>query len=208
MELLQPHFSTLTELDLGYNNSMTSAMAQELLSSCSSLFKFRAPRIEALDIVEGKPWMCLRIQYLSAGIHFDPSTIKVLQPLIFDQLSKLTRLRVLAVGHVSEIAFQETMELRLESGLGKLSSLRLLRCIGFSNTKQMMGKQEIEWMLKHWKALERIHGQSNAYDANINDEMETRLIHCAIRTMKMMKRVMYVQYSDFHEIGILLKLVL
>ncbi|KAF9998346.1 hypothetical protein BGZ65_006152, partial [Modicella reniformis] len=41
VDQLRPHFLTLTELDLAYNNNATSAMAQEILSSCLSLVAFR-----------------------------------------------------------------------------------------------------------------------------------------------------------------------
>ncbi|KAF9992875.1 hypothetical protein BGZ65_011697, partial [Modicella reniformis] len=181
MELLQPHFPTLTELNLGNNKSMTSAMAQEILSSCSSLIKFRAPHIKATDIVEGHPWVCLRIRYLLAGIHFDPSTIEGLQPLVFDQLSKLTQLRVLDVIQGSKIISQKTMELRLERGLRKLSSLRLLLSISFINTDQMMNEQEIDWMLEHWKNLRKIHGVLNTNNPNINRALKHRLACSGIR---------------------------
>ncbi|KAF9930584.1 hypothetical protein BGZ65_005260, partial [Modicella reniformis] len=199
MKLLRPHFPTLTELDLGNNNIMTSAIAQEILSSCSSLVQFRVSRIEAMDIVEGHPWVCLRIQYLSAGIHLAPSTIKILQPLIFDQLSKLTRLRVLGVGHASEINFQEAMDLRLKSGLGKLSSLRLLLCISFTYTKQLMAGQDIDWMLEHWKDLVRIHGELNTYNPDINSALMHRLARYGIRVCPMAKQFRI----DDHEFNLL-----
>ncbi|KAF9997791.1 hypothetical protein BGZ65_006638, partial [Modicella reniformis] len=178
MDLLRPHFLTLTDLDLAYNNNATSAMAQEIMSSCPLLVTFRAPQIEAMDIVEGHPWVCFGIQQLRTLIHFNSITIRQVQPIVFDQLSRLTRLEVLNLSYLDPMGVRfgdDLLDLRLESGLDKLSSLRLLRVIEFPSTKQSMDEQEIDWILEHWKFLRRIDGVLNAFDPDINKALRQRL---------------------------------
>ncbi|KAF9938983.1 hypothetical protein BGZ65_011779 [Modicella reniformis] len=172
---LRPHFHSIRELDLAFNRGLTSAMAQEILSSCPLLVKFSVPQLKAIDVAEGNPWVCFGIQELSACIYFDPATIKEVQPLVLDQLSRLTRLEELKLGHPTEAVFQKAMDLRLESGLGKLSTLRRLRYIRFTNTRQKMGEKEIEWILEHWTSLEEILGVLNPYNPGICKALMERL---------------------------------
>ncbi|KAF9358630.1 hypothetical protein BGX34_008862, partial [Mortierella sp. NVP85] len=95
MELIRPHFAHLKELDFKSDNGLTSSMALEILSSCPSLETLAVPLIEATEMVAGKPWICTRLELLSAYFRFPPDSLDELQPLVFDQLSKLTRLLTL-----------------------------------------------------------------------------------------------------------------
>ncbi|KAK3810263.1 MAG: hypothetical protein J3Q66DRAFT_352655 [Benniella sp.] len=160
MYILRHHFSNLKELDL-LDRGFTSPMAQEVLSSCPLLEVLKVVRIDATDVAAGRPWVCLGLKRLAACFRFDPTTIDQLQPLVFDQLSKLSRLEGLNVDGRSAgsswkyLAFQETFDFRLEMGLDKLSTLRLLRDFSFCHTRQRMAEEEIEWITKHWRRISR-----------------------------------------------------
>jgi hypothetical protein len=120
-------------------------------------------RIDAVDIAEGKPWVCLGLKSLIVNIGFDPSTSHHIQPLVFDQLSRLRHLQLLRLwDHSYRVPkFQETIDLSLEAGLGKLSTLRALQYLDWGRSTQKMGDQEIGWMLQHWRCLKFIHGKFN-----------------------------------------------
>lgn len=166
-EILRSRWSGLKALDLTLDDGLTSPMVQEILSTCHLLERLMVPRIDACDIVAGEPWVCTRLEVLSASFRFNPLRIHDHQPLVLDQLSRLTRLRYLHLGHQETSsrfpttpvpAFKETFDLRLQKGLNKLSTLRALQEFSFEYTRQIMGASEIEWMNEHWINLERIYG--------------------------------------------------
>lgn len=170
-DVLRPQFGHLRVLSLEYTTSITSAMVQGTMSSCPLLSNFSGPTIDAIDIVQGQPWVCLRLQFLDLRFRFDPSTIDRVQPLVFDQLARLTRLEELFVNEwhaAPRPKFQETFDLRLVHGLGKLSTLRLLQAIHINNTVQQIGEEELEWMVEHWKSLWCIDGKLNMVDAEVD----------------------------------------
>jgi hypothetical protein len=161
MDLLRPHFIHLQTLDLFTAPGFASAMAQEVMSSCPSLTTFKGCRIHADDIAGGQPWVCLKLKVLELRILSNPWTLGYTQPLVFEQLSKLTLLQELYVypWEPNRLA----LDLRLDRGLGRLSTLRSLRFLDLSHsTMQMMQQQEIDWVLKHWKNLKRILGKLDA----------------------------------------------
>ncbi|KAK3810129.1 MAG: hypothetical protein J3Q66DRAFT_415356 [Benniella sp.] len=135
-------------------------------------------KIRAVDIVGGQPWVCLKLKVLKLGIYADDSTISQIQPLVFDQLSRLTQLQELHV-HCRET--EGMLDLRLESGLGRLSTLRSLRLLNFGvSTMQMIQQPEVDWMLKHWKSLERIHRKPNALNPTLDTALKMKLRHHGI----------------------------
>jgi hypothetical protein len=83
-------------------------------------------------------------------LQFDPSTISDIQPRVFEQIARLSQLEHLKLwdrkANVDRkvARFQTTVDLRLENGLDKLSTLRSLRVIEFMETTQRMGEKEIE----------------------------------------------------------------
>ncbi|KAK3810172.1 MAG: hypothetical protein J3Q66DRAFT_391321 [Benniella sp.] len=174
MDLLRPHFASLTTLDLDRyaRPPSTSPIAQEILSSCPLLERFSFDHIDATVIAEGRPWVCTRLKFLAMQFQFDPLTISDIQPRVFEQIARLYRLGYLKLcsGFI-KLPFQTTADLRLENGLDKLSTLRSLRVIIFDNSIQKMGEKEIEWMLEHWKSLEEIQGKLNREEPEIQDAL-------------------------------------
>lgn len=161
MALLRPQFSNLRVLDLKKcNQSIVCSMAQEILSSCPLLETFVSTWIDADLVANGKPWVCLGLKVLELGFVFNPPTLPVVQPMVFDQLSKLTRLEYWRLWSPFEKKVPEdVMKLKLEYGLDKLQTLRALRILTFGFSGQEMEDQEIDWMLEHWTSLGTIRGQ-------------------------------------------------
>ncbi|KAI8348159.1 hypothetical protein B0O80DRAFT_463852 [Mortierella sp. GBAus27b] len=179
LDLLQPHASSLRTIDLRgrYRTLETCPIAQAILSSCPVLEVFCSTEIHGETIVTGKPWVCLKLQVLHLDIFFEANTIRDTQPRVMDQLSKLTRLRRLAVwadvfdGFVCR-AGRVPLDLRLEQGLGKLSTLRSLEIFDWGISEQRMGEQECQWMLDHWKRLKQVVGDLHSFDAKMHAFLE------------------------------------
>lgn len=161
MTLLRPQFSNLRILFLGNcNSSVMCPMAQEILSSCPLLEEFSSTWIDADLVIKGKPWVCFGLKKLVLGFVFSSSTLPAVQPIVFDQLARLTRLEHWCLWPYTEgDVLQDTVALKLEYGLGKLQTLRELKYLILENTLQEMEDQEIDWILKHWKALRYIRGR-------------------------------------------------
>jgi hypothetical protein len=110
---------------------IASPLAQQVMSSCPILESLKAPLVDAHVVAEGKPWVCLRLKFLDLSLCFDPlSTATDLQPLVFNRLSKLTRIEVLWLSGDGGRTFgRGLIDLSIEGGLGKLSTLWLLSTV-------------------------------------------------------------------------------
>ncbi|KAF8975302.1 hypothetical protein BGZ46_009219 [Entomortierella lignicola] len=190
---LRRHFATVKELGLASCDMITSEMVQEILSSCPHLEKFEAPRIHANSITKGRPWVCTKLNQLSVCIVMDPSTADQDQPLVFERLSRLTQLVILNLNAslpsrsyeeyrdyqtdpftgVILLPWRESIDLRLEKGLGKLWRLKLLREFKFKGTTQNIGEEEVDWMSEQWEFLESITGLLNS-DRKMNEALADR----------------------------------
>ncbi|KAF9940194.1 hypothetical protein BGZ65_007846 [Modicella reniformis] len=181
-DLLRPHLDTITEIDLG--GGSTSEMNQEILSYSPMLKRFKATYIYGTDVAEGQPWVCLGLEKLDIGFEFEPLTIHHDQPLVFDQLSKLTRIEKMSFyfGPHGFGAPKESFDFRLEYGLHKLATLRRLSVFRFYRTTQRMGMEEIDWMLNHWKSLSEVEGRftkwSHYSDWTLRKRLENHGIKC------------------------------
>jgi hypothetical protein len=186
MELVRPHFSYLRKLDFQIDSGLKSSMAQEILSSCPLLEEFAAFRMDATDIAVGKRWVCMKMVSLSVSFRFSHGTIGTIdnQPIVLDQVSRLTRHETLRLDDnpegiygswLDDIDCKDSLDLRLKRGLGKLSTLRSLSCLSLKNTHQMMGQQDVEWMVKHWTRLFQVHGTMH-HRRDIDMELKRLLI--------------------------------
>ncbi|KAF9089907.1 hypothetical protein BGX27_002380 [Mortierella sp. AM989] len=63
------HFESLEEVDFGLAESVDSHMVQGILESCPRLLIFRGPKVDARDIVNGGPWVCMSLR--SMKLPFD-----------------------------------------------------------------------------------------------------------------------------------------
>jgi hypothetical protein len=83
--------------------------------------------------------------------------------LVFDRLSKLTRLEEWHI--VGSTRHGGEVDLRIQSGLDKLSTLRQLHTVIAYDVVEMMGDAEVDWILDHWKCLTVFSGKMNTCDA-------------------------------------------
>ncbi|KAK3810362.1 MAG: hypothetical protein J3Q66DRAFT_352880 [Benniella sp.] len=194
-ELLRPRFSNLKELSLGYCITAAGPLAQEIMSSCPMLEKLSIPHINASEIASGRPWVCLGLKKLSVRFCFRPATVGLLQPLVFEQLSRLKRLEDLRIDGISDdptlrkMRLQETFDLRLCRGLGKLSTLRSLAVINFLDTDQRMGDEEVDWMIEHWTSLVEVNGTLNTSKQEFDEALRGRLEKHGVRTKAAERRI-------------------
>ncbi|KAG0004127.1 hypothetical protein BGZ65_000886 [Modicella reniformis] len=177
LELLRPHLDTITEMDLGRAADTTIAVAQKFLCSCPMLKRFRVGNIDGTVVAEGQSWVCLGLKELDARFIFNPLTIHHVQPLVFDQLNKLTRIEKLTLYETNyrTTDFRKSFDFRLDCGLHKLAALRRLMVFRFYGTTQRMGMEEIEWMLKHWRSLADVGGVFNKWDRQVDTKLSERL---------------------------------
>ncbi|KAK3823248.1 MAG: hypothetical protein J3Q66DRAFT_331244 [Benniella sp.] len=147
------------------------------MSSCPLLEKLMAPHVDALVVIEGGPWVCSRLKFLDLTFCFDPpSTVSCLQPLIFDRLSKLTRLEHLCmVGPERQHNIGGTVDMKIGYGLDKLSTLQLLDSVRFRKMTWSMGDMEVDWMLEHWKSLTLFMGSPKMFDDTVREALVKRI---------------------------------
>ncbi|KAI8596943.1 hypothetical protein EDD21DRAFT_407982 [Dissophora ornata] len=124
-QALQRHFKNLVKLQVETSSEVASKLLQNIMCSCPALKKLEGGSVLAKDVIEGKPWVCLSLESLSICFMFS-NTEQHLQPLIFECLAKLKRLKHLYSGSV-RAPFHEKypvpLQFRLQSGLTALSSL-------------------------------------------------------------------------------------
>ncbi|KAK3808827.1 MAG: hypothetical protein JOS17DRAFT_796834 [Linnemannia elongata] len=100
---------------------------------------------------------------------------------VYDRLASLTRLKHLDLGYENRYPWTykagevyvgedgeeylhydpptfDTLELTLESGLGRLGALKNLEMFGFECLNHKIGKTELDWMAKSWPKLNLMYG--------------------------------------------------
>ncbi|KAF9425911.1 hypothetical protein BGZ76_003025, partial [Entomortierella beljakovae] len=124
-ESLPRHFNSLVELSLYSCKYVAGPFPPELLESAPNLKVFMCGSMNARDVVKGGPWVCQSLEKLRIRFNFSDDE-QGLQPLVFERISQLTRLQVLGNfgwGDVNDVAYQESLDFRLECGLGSLATL-------------------------------------------------------------------------------------
>jgi hypothetical protein len=81
-----------------------------------------------------------------------------LHHLVYDRLARLTNLEILCLGYPDTLRFLECPKMSLESGLHRLSGLKMLKELDVSSVKTMIGVEEVQWMIEHWPRLRVIRG--------------------------------------------------
>ncbi|KAK3811118.1 MAG: hypothetical protein J3Q66DRAFT_351076 [Benniella sp.] len=134
-----------------------------------------------------RPWPCeASLKVLSAKITGIPrpdlpghETVKEtypgqgreIQSKVYDRLARLTHLEILCLGRQPFSRFDSIyedednfacLELSLESGLGKLEGLKMLKELDVSRLMTKIGRIEVQWMIEHWPRLHTIHGLERA----------------------------------------------
>jgi len=179
-QLIVQHFSAqLRILDLTDCVNVDPGMVNRIMCSCPRLISFSADKIRAEDVVESR-WVCLELEELQVAFVGSSAGLSLfhVQCGVYDQLSKLRKLRLLSVSRGSNSS-RSILQLNLDSGLARLSQLKELREIGFEQQDDRIssfrvGMAELQWMLKHWPRLEGIYG-TLSLDPNWGNFMKTFL---------------------------------
>ncbi|KAF9355217.1 hypothetical protein BGX26_006835 [Mortierella sp. AD094] len=173
--LLRLHSKTLTEIDWRrvygtQYNSQHVEWIQQILSSCPMLTKGHFKRIHAQDIIEGgDAWVCCdHLEEFGVYISMNPHECDPPRPdmtdqekqdmswAVFKRLGRLHNLKILDLNsHVyrsASLQFTKSMGLSLLSGL---TEMKVLRFYGNQN----MAPQDVNWMIQHWKSLNRVEGR-------------------------------------------------
>ncbi|KAF9169620.1 hypothetical protein BGX21_009867 [Mortierella sp. AD011] len=169
IELKRDQIQELNFLDCP---NITSMVAHTFLSSCPRLRKFAASSVSAVDVVR-QHWVCLELQELDisiANMEQLPGPPFPRHKGIYDQLAALTKLVVLRLGDLGCASSstsvgtpaprnqQFMLDLKLDSGLGLLSTLNRLRELDVTNMYAVMEFGELQWVVRNWRRLERVIG--------------------------------------------------
>lgn len=162
------NFATLQILAILDYIKNPGAFISTVLASCPLLIGIIAPAVSAVDIINGRPWVCLRLIVFQLAIEItdtQESAICTQSREIFGRISKLvhlTDLRIHAPIREDPRPFQG-LDLRLRSGIPQLSTLQKLEILDFSDTIQDISGEDIAWMRKYWTRLWYIAGRCNAH---------------------------------------------
>ncbi|KAG0058306.1 hypothetical protein BGZ90_005016 [Linnemannia elongata] len=130
---------------------------------------------------------------------------KYLHEAVYDQLSRLTKLRVLDLGYeyrrsthyrkrytvggneyrVYGLVIRDTLQLSLTSGLDRLSTLKNLQVFGFEGVDHEMDLPELEWIAEHWPNLRVMRGlQKDDRHAYLKPDKMQRLLRKAMQSLR------------------------
>ncbi|KAG0273515.1 hypothetical protein BGZ95_010679 [Linnemannia exigua] len=184
--LRERHFDSLKTLAAQGGGLLSSQMALEVLQGCAHLEEFRANKINLRDLRSSpQPWVCLGLKHLQVTFASDPRDPDA-DSIMFDQLSRLTRLEVLDMKSYGSISTglpsfaKASPAWRVENGLLQLSTLTQLRV--FRIQKYARGRimewrvDDFEWMLDHWPKLEVLCGNFAWRSAITEERVEDRIM--------------------------------
>ncbi|KAI8353183.1 hypothetical protein B0O80DRAFT_499251 [Mortierella sp. GBAus27b] len=153
-------------------SKLTSAVTQQLLSSCNSIVRLDdALTVDAVDLLTA-PWVMSRLVKLEltinnvAGLRTASSNHTGsgsnqngrFDRTIYGQLSKLVSLEDLVLIETSSIGTKNSwIKFTLSHGMGELGTLVHLRRLDIGRLQGLkMGADEGRWICQHWPALENL----------------------------------------------------
>ncbi|KAF9090989.1 hypothetical protein BGX27_002107 [Mortierella sp. AM989] len=180
---LKQRFDSFTQLWFDGCITMTSGMVQEILTSCPHLIRLKAAPLDVRDIlgnIKGEQeeimfhpqeWVCLKLTSFEVPIYGLDGKPAKWQRRVLQQLAKLERLEHLEIGVCDDDGsiheyHSDGLDLRLESGLEILGSLKQLESISIEGLYQKMEEVDIRWITQNFPRLKRIYGETNV-DLNI-----------------------------------------
>lgn len=88
-----------------------------------------------------------------------PGQAREIQGYVYDRLARLINLETLWLeGKSSSKRYSGGLEMSLESGLHKLSGLKMLKELDVTQWKARVGVQEVQWMTQQWPRLHVVGG--------------------------------------------------
>jgi len=154
-----------------------------------AMARFAASR----DVLEVKPWVCLKLEHLTMCFAFPlEQAMEGWDEQVFRQISKLDCLESLNLGqsvYISDHFIHDEntrgLQLKVQLGLALLAPLKKLVTLKFFGTHQNLDEQDLLWILNQWSSLKEIsrglHG-----DKDIREELwplvEARGIELVLRS--------------------------
>ncbi|KAF9288757.1 hypothetical protein BGZ74_000860 [Mortierella antarctica] len=158
------HFATVQGLHLT-QTFVESQMVQEILESCPLLEELAAPQLCGRDVERGRAWGCRWLKSLSCQIVLDDEDMaRRQQATVFERLSGLVLLKELHLRANFRASARPTLDFRVEYGVDVLRTLTKLTRLVLP-TPQILGAEDVEWMVAHWVNLREIVGTLRATDA-------------------------------------------
>ncbi|KAF9401368.1 hypothetical protein BGX21_001917 [Mortierella sp. AD011] len=164
---LGPHLRTIQGLDFRGCYQVKSYDIIVFLRSCPDLISFKAGTLDASDMEEDERWACannLRVLCVHIRVSLDEDESRY----VFTCLSKLILLQEFDIARyrytflsVDDI-IKRPLQLRLNCGLGQLSTLSRMERLSIGTDGQAMTMDEGLWIKKHWRRLKTIQGRFNA----------------------------------------------
>ncbi|KAG9068311.1 hypothetical protein KI688_010577 [Linnemannia hyalina] len=176
--LQERHLDSLQTLSLTGTEMITSRMALDILIQFPHLVVFEADHIDLRDFRSTpQPWVCQGLKRLRVTFESDPSDPGV-DTLLLEQLSKLVHLEepyvTNCLSHFGFITGSETttplLSWKLDSGLGRLSTLTRLRAFICRRSGRDLEVEDIEWMMDHWPSLETLLGHFSS-DSTVQESL-------------------------------------
>ncbi|KAF9200411.1 hypothetical protein BGZ49_009362 [Haplosporangium sp. Z 27] len=178
--LKQRYFDTIVSLNIT-DCIVTSEMNQQILSSCPRLEQFESTSILTSTIIDGDPWICLSLKKLYINISNTQWHIQTSHEEVFKRLSRLTQLEDLHIGNREYRRLRSVphrgLRLKLDCGVGVLASLKRIKYLSWSYTRQNLVLEDVEWMLENWKGLEKVIGILHSDDTIGNPLREKLKAH-------------------------------
>ncbi|KAG0340345.1 hypothetical protein BG000_000121 [Podila horticola] len=197
---LASHSKFLTQLTIESGTHITSAMIQQVLTTCGALRiatflevdeeKF-VNVLEIKDMVSSE-WAC---QESLEGLDFyvgldygeqgqDIEVRRAMARKAYQQLGRLTNLQLLRFGHGviyshnSEFPLHEDrvdFDMTVATGMDEMKNMKALRCLQVGGMAHRMGKVEVVWIHENWPSLDSIDGlwtwEGEENDEEDNDEL-------------------------------------
>ncbi|KAI8349982.1 hypothetical protein B0O80DRAFT_135441 [Mortierella sp. GBAus27b] len=199
---LRRHFPHLVHLDIERCDSTTSAMIQQLMTSCPRLEYLAADRLDVRDILgvaevemeeagrqgehqearqtfQPQDWACTNLRSFTifiCGLEGKPNEW---QREVLKQLSRLTKLSTLRIGCWGTKPSRDGLDMRLQSGLDILSGLNLQE-LGFKGVWQELEEEDVMWMVEAWPKLQYVTGTMN-YQTGRQKELQRALAKHTVR---------------------------
>ncbi|KAF9963928.1 hypothetical protein BGZ65_005653 [Modicella reniformis] len=150
---------------------------QVILAGCTKLKRFECMWTQDRESVpesQMKDWVCLDIEVLKLMFSDGRRVLteesicmeqerRVVQRIewAYRQLGRLTKVRELAIGWLTNIMFwgHPNLDMSLQGGLWHLSELKALEVLDVSDIRCVnVGMAEVQWMVKNWPMLKVIQG--------------------------------------------------
>lgn len=200
MAALTSHSEFLTNLTIRSGTHITSAMIQQLMSTCRALRKaefLEEDEEQSVNVLEindmvSSEWACqeslegldfyLGLDYGEQGQ--DDEVRRVIARKAYQQLGRLTRLKWLKFGHEVVYSHYNRFPLREDgvdfdmtvmTGMDEMKDMKALGSLMVNGVAHRMGMAEVVWIHENWPALTDISGLWKWEGEEIDEEDDEEL---------------------------------